>query len=280
MSTIPLPPCLRSCFLELPREIRDEIYQYLLEPEDEPPQSAKHAFRDRHFPIKHPRFVDPHFANMQRSLVPRIIYQNKLPLIGYTACLGLARTNKQLHNEISQLTASRTSRPESSYKIDIIMDRRCYPTWTSLPTSPRNVRYVDVNLRIFCTKNWFGDRGPGHHFQDLLRLLTRFLRNGPLFMRKERVQPDIKLESITVYVTDRVDLKARTARWNPSFHDVCQRLIFWVNRLTSSGALHQRMDVVRLCLPGGMEVCPVVDECDVSACFQKKDWASYGWALD
>ncbi|MCJ1436297.1 hypothetical protein MMC27_005675 [Xylographa pallens] len=280
MSTTSSPSCPRPCLLQLPREIRNEIYQYLLDSADEPPRNAAEAFRDRQFPIKHPRFVDPHFANMQMALLPRIIYQTTLPLIGYRACLGLSRANKQLHNEIHQLTAFRAAHPEASYKIDIIVDRRYYPTWTSLPTSPHHVRHLEVDLRIFSTKNWPGDGGPGRFLQDLLRLLTRFLRNGPCFTRKERVRPDIKVESITVHAIDCVDSKAKAARWEPSFDDVCRRLRFWIGRLTSSGALWQRVGVVRLCLPGGMEVCPVKHKGDISVHIMRRNWATYGWALD
>jgi len=74
------------------------------------------------------------------------LYQMKMTRV---PCFGLLGCNRQVSGEISDVMAEGKARGLITYKLDLMIDGRgLYATWTSLPTSPRSVSRVEVNLRI------------------------------------------------------------------------------------------------------------------------------------
>ncbi|KAI4252875.1 MAG: hypothetical protein L6R42_007797, partial [Xanthoria sp. 1 TBL-2021] len=125
-------------FLSLPREVRDRIYELILDFEVEPSEAPD---EDAERGTVHPKFSN-------------ILAPQQLPP---TSTANLLRCNRQIFHELSQTI----SRCDITYKLVLMLkgmkeDRShatvgICPTWTKLPASLRHLKYVDVNIR-FCNQ--------------------------------------------------------------------------------------------------------------------------------
>lgn len=164
-----------SGLLRLPREIRDEIYQYLLAYTSEAPVNTS--------------FAGP------RLRIKDIMYPRSLGAV--TSAINLALTNHQLYAEMqpaispppppspSSLT-SRLSPPETADLDIMVKGFMYYPTWTYLPRLTRSKPFnLNVRLRIFSTESFLSNDGwprqPGSGFRSLMHLLNMLVENGPAF---------------------------------------------------------------------------------------------------
>ena len=87
------------------------------------------------------------------------------------------------------------------YKLDLLYRKGYYLTWTSIPTSPRYIRYIDVRLHVHDASGFSGDGGSSHAITALLKLTRRFLQNDPHFGAGRRLDYEMELWSITVIPT-------------------------------------------------------------------------------
>ncbi|KAJ9647882.1 hypothetical protein H2201_001248 [Coniosporium apollinis] len=168
-----------SSFLGLPRELRDQIYELVLDSPNAAPSSPKCYQGNSAELLKH---ETPYIESSYCNYLPRA-----LPL---TASRSLLRLNHQVRNEtlamLSYLSATRGSR----YVLDIMIadEVRLYPTWLLIPSTPAvnpHIDKVSVTFRIFgdCGEQRSGwqisDGGPGEMVWGLHALIQRFLSYGP-----------------------------------------------------------------------------------------------------
>ncbi|KAL9611920.1 MAG: hypothetical protein Q9204_008989, partial [Flavoplaca sp. TL-2023a] len=126
-------------FLNLPRELRDRIYELVLDFEDPPPEA-------------------PDEDSERRTIHPKtfsILAPQHLPL---PSSGSLLRCNHQVFHELSEAI----SRCDVTYKLDLVLKGSredgshaiwgnrvgFYPTWTKLPASLRHLKYVAVNIKL------------------------------------------------------------------------------------------------------------------------------------
>ncbi|KAF9699533.1 hypothetical protein EKO04_002698 [Ascochyta lentis] len=179
-----------STLLQLPRELRDQIYSYVVHVEKERPD-LNQTFE---------QMVDP---RMQRSgLAPRASMSNQtvlyLPQDDLNTFLPLLLVNHQMSAEISQ-SLSRIASP-LTYSLDIVIldEILLLPTWLSVPVHRASVDTVNVTFRIagsfkrekrydkngpYARFSWYagftvGDGGGPAMMYQLYEVLSRFMKNG------------------------------------------------------------------------------------------------------
>lgn len=154
-------------FLQLPREIRDNVYEYVVESNAEPPKSPKDlTLSDR-----------CEFEGIWGQNAGTMVQKNSLAKV---TCHGLLFSNRQVSEELRHIL----SYNGTTGKLDCMaVDLRLWATWTLLPLT---LEYLQVNFRIFnCVSiQWCGDGGRGLVAQHLLGLVGGFFEFGPRFFGK------------------------------------------------------------------------------------------------
>src|SRR5450432_2841268 len=113
-------------FLNLPREIRNQIYFFLIQLELDPPsprdESILQIYRVKEKPL-------------QSELD---IYYEDLPLpLQY---LNLSFTNSQIRSEVREAVRAVRDAGHLTYKLDLMVDgTSVYPTWLSIPAPSKNI---------------------------------------------------------------------------------------------------------------------------------------------
>ncbi|KAI6815693.1 hypothetical protein KC332_g10725 [Hortaea werneckii] len=161
MDIIPTTPTL----LGLPRELRDQIYVYLI-------QQAN----TRKAP------PSPPFAGKRHRGPDDIFYSLDRPISRWP---NIALVNHQILKEVRENVSKQPSGKPAA-ELDLMAKGYCfYPTWTLLPGCIRRGQAVNlnVNLRIFSTEAFRTNDGwprqPGTGFRTLLALLNNYLVSGP-----------------------------------------------------------------------------------------------------
>lgn len=158
-------PNASSKLLQLPREIRDEIYSFILKAHTKPPSNpsfpGERIWRDD---IAHPK----HYSSWRYS--------------------NLVWVNRQLRHEYFELVEKDSKNSQNKAELDIMSKGYVfYPTWVYLPPDLPGESPFDltVNLRIFSTEAYRSNDGwprqPGAGFRCLLRLLNQLVHHGPSF---------------------------------------------------------------------------------------------------
>ncbi|MCJ1388277.1 hypothetical protein MMC18_001122 [Xylographa bjoerkii] len=236
-------------FLQLPREIRNQIYSILLESEDVPLQLSELIAKRHQANEVATEHILLSQANDERSrailLYNPAQYQAHnpatLPERGSVAFLRLRLASHQVLAEVSD--AVRVYNPRGgTYKLDVILCGGCCLSWTALPTPLQELRHVIVDLHIFSFDDWSGDRGPRQYLPELLRLLTTFLRTGPSFSENQSVLPDVKLDSITVNVADYEGSES----FEQGAYRISQRLGVLLDMVALSRVLFRRVWLLKL----------------------------------
>lgn len=161
-------------FLSLPREIRDRIYESVLDFEETTPGKPDE---------------DPERQNYGLCSHPCFFPQRILS----TSSGSLLRCNRQIFAELSQTI----SRCDITYKLEVLLkgdwgkDERydlnplrtlsggLYPTWTKLPASLEHLKYLDINITFHNSAILYGDRALcSPNAMDLLGVLGS-LAPGP-----------------------------------------------------------------------------------------------------
>ena len=163
--------------IRLPRELRDEIYAYVFDDREVPPDNPSAAgYR-----------ISEGTLRFQDSLSQPQLKK-----------LSLARTNRQLREEvIDYLSSLQKSRGERAAELDIIFeDYVSWPTWIYFPPEATREAPFDLSVRIcvFSVYTFTRYDSVANHdgwnlgdmsapFLDLLLLLKRLVRYGPSFRR-------------------------------------------------------------------------------------------------
>lgn len=173
--------------LHLPREIRDEIYFYLLDEYVDPP--------------RYPMLAGNRTFNNEGqhrdggARLNSIRYPGDAPPINYP---NLLKTNRQIRSEVLDLINQRLGSESLTAELDIMFKGyQSWPTWSRFPmfVRPSALAHssderqpslnVTVSMRIFSTEGFKSNDGwprqPGTNFRDLLMLLRQFLQYGPSF---------------------------------------------------------------------------------------------------
>ncbi|MCJ1476613.1 hypothetical protein MMC13_005280 [Lambiella insularis] len=249
-------------FLKLPRELRDQTYCTLL---------------DMELPTQVPPPV-PNDSLRVGDCLPQnhlIQYQKKLPDIGYIACRGLQRSNRQVFGELSEIIARRRT---NLFKLDILVNDHLFPIWTFLPTSIRHLRHVEFHLRISDPIDWFKDyeTGKGLYSQALLTILSKLLRNGPGFTDDRSTGIEMKLETFTInwfYSADE-DLE-------PKIGGPYLKVLYIMSSIAKSGLLFPSVRWIRFGYPPLVKrqivQWEVKDYGKASREAQADRWRPYGW---
>ncbi|KAL8996056.1 MAG: hypothetical protein Q9169_004332 [Polycauliona sp. 2 TL-2023] len=165
-------------FLRLPRELRDRIYELLLDFESPPPGD----------PDKDPERCAMNPEDGRNLLIMISTLQRPPP----NSSGSLLCSNRQVSTELSHTLF----RYDITYNLDLLFDSTpellshptkhnkviCYPTWTKLPASLKHLKYLDVNIRL-CSWTmlwtpWCNTMPVG---RVLLHLLGRGFLYGPSF---------------------------------------------------------------------------------------------------
>ncbi|CAF9939930.1 MAG: hypothetical protein HETSPECPRED_002107 [Heterodermia speciosa] len=159
---------------DLPRELRDHIFEQVFLAETEAPESSK----------------DPDDRREERQGWGSVFYERSSLLTNLQGLLGCCR---QLRQE-SLETINKFSESDASsvhYKLDLaVWGCSLQPTWLYLPVPPKYVRQVTVKFRMLdhsTSAQWGGpfkldgERNYGILTQYLLQMLRRFLHHGPSF---------------------------------------------------------------------------------------------------
>lgn len=177
-------------FLDLPWELRDRIYEFILTSERQPPASPEQCGE---------RWRDTDASAIRRNPSP---YTTRFREVWYDvermtfSCAAMLSCSRQTHREMTEVVQRWTARGNHGllYKMDCMVRadlgegrlRGIWPTWTALPAPPKHVKRLEFNFRDFSPLDvngrgikWRGNGGPGYIVSHLLRLLGQFVIRGP-----------------------------------------------------------------------------------------------------
>ena len=273
-----VPPC--PPLLRLPREIRDQIYGFILFSETEPPQDSIS--------------IDKACTIKENQGHGSIYYERAAPEF---ACYGLLETCRQLHVEISEAIeySNREQGKALSYKLNLVIwGRNLRPTWLWLPAPPKFVKSVVVDMKVLDHSNtvFFGARMRQPHIlaQYLLQMLRRFFQNGPRLLkgdgkanqvraRKSYMVLDmlsINLVSMPHYITTDGGKLVRSHNLERMEMNTRNFLWFYLNGLVREGLLFGKTRAVELHHRGSKHA--IWDVTAAGDAGQKgMRWESCGW---
>ncbi|CAL8584278.1 hypothetical protein XPA_009882 [Xanthoria parietina] len=253
MDALPRQP---PSFLQLPRELRDDIYTLLLNSLADPPASPKAAG------IRYREVV-----TSRTHLNDKCIFYPP-PLSRNGPAAALSQCNRQLRQELNDLVTSSHRTKDVTCTVDVML-KSCllWPTWTSLPPPVATVDHLEINLRLFdlkCGRGLFWCYGePGATFVVLFRALNRLLHHGPRFLYKDGESQSLKINTLTINVLhgygtvtqpdhiwflERDDLELQyersVERDREQIYDfISQRL----QQVVSHGLLSEQIQILRVC---------------------------------
>lgn len=256
---------------KLPREVRDQIYEEILDISIDPPSSPAEEEDDR-------REEDQGWGCMY--------YQRNLPSTNLEGLLGCSqRTRREVLDLIGEYGVR--------YKLDLmIWENSLQPTWLELPAPPKYVREVVVDIRMF------DHHGPqwgetGILGQYLLQMLRRFLQLGPGFATDPLGRPDyrplypLQKPSLMIFfhamdtkIDDETKEIVPRTPWtgNPREDpENCARLWLqhYISKFVKSGLLYGKIEKIRMWYKQKLHVWRIVDKGDRTRSAQR--WDQYGW---
>lgn len=160
-------------FLQLPREIRDHIYEAILDSAGQGQQPPKM----RTIVAKNPVICEKGYP---QGIIYHYHGKNSTPSI---SCAGLLGSNHQISDEMVEIIMRRNKTTKEGgvqYKLHLVACRKSLlPTWLSLPAPLKYLRRLHVDLQLSTQEEfeWVGSIG---YLAELsLQLLLRFFRSGP-----------------------------------------------------------------------------------------------------
>lgn len=253
----------QSGFLQLPREIRDRIYEELLDVE---------------FPIPDPIELEKerHSLTSRRGGIIHVV-NHLLPI----STGSLIRCCREIFDELSE-TIERISASARGItcKLDLMIHgpgadggpQRILPSWAALPAPMSSIKNVHVSFRTIRPEKlrWIGDGGPASFTQALLHLLGCFFAYGPS-LEDGKSQGPHRIEELKIELEkDDKGLSGRPRR------AVFTELYRFLRMVAGSGVLGGRLGKLSLyvagTLAGEWEVMKYEDNSRTV-----QEWAKYGW---
>ncbi|KAL8872447.1 MAG: hypothetical protein Q9174_001917 [Haloplaca sp. 1 TL-2023] len=253
----------QSSFLHLPRELRDRIYDEVLDLSDPVP--------DMEASVQGRRAL----ASTRRiSITP------KLPS---SASSSLRRCNRQISEEVFQMIRRRGASYSHGLtsKLDLLLqgsepgDRgnvKLFATWIALPAPMLYTNKVHVNVRVSNPEGlfWIGCGGPGYTTTDLMHLLGCFFAYGPSFEKATRSCTPILIRELCLDVVEN-DEKER--------YSVYRELSYFLGCVARNGVLGGKLHKIFILIAGTLrrefEVIKDTDPSTIAATV--KEWERYGW---
>lgn len=156
-----------SLFLELPRELRDLVYEFLVDERRKPPESPDNAGER---------------APCSSTTPGSIVYESRSPK---PAILQLKLCNRQIYTEVREILKTNVKSDTGPTTLDIMVKGSAiWPTWTVLPVTPRLDPTIQINLRIFEATD-FGSEFSTGAYRALWSLLNRLIFRGPCLVHSK-----------------------------------------------------------------------------------------------
>ncbi|KAE9383596.1 hypothetical protein BT96DRAFT_1027136 [Gymnopus androsaceus JB14] len=294
-----------SSFLQLARELRDQIYNDALRfttirnpPESLPPHAVDVDGDSR--PIEAPVSALMYscrqvYEEMLESIDRQDGVSSELDLIVLDLGQHIVRIWMEigpiLHEEI---WAEWAVLPICTY---IVPNLQPLSTQThSLAITHSKCKHLHVSFRIQCeyTFRWWGDGGPAPLTRNLFSMLAKFLLHGPWGLQIGE-SPSSDSDSKTLWNIDTLSVDiigGGTTFTNPydGQHYIVPTKVVenteqglhgnLMGTLCLSGALSGRVRVVRLLVDGELKHECVVDQKRSLSAATKSDWALYGWVIE
>lgn len=160
-------------FLQLPREIRDHIYEAILDSAGQGQQPPK----IRTIVAKSPLIRE---KGTPQGIIYHYHGRNSTPSI---SCAGLLGSNHQISDEMVEIIMRRNKTTEEGgvqYKLHLVACRKfLLPTWLSLPAPLKYLRKLHVDLQLSTHEEFEWEGSIGYLAELSLQLLLRFFRSGP-----------------------------------------------------------------------------------------------------
>ncbi|KAL9028681.1 MAG: hypothetical protein Q9180_007130 [Flavoplaca navasiana] len=204
----------QTTIFSLPREIRDAIYDLVLNSPRTPPSSPQQAG------VRYEEVIDIDTKRFGDE-VASVLYPS--PTSDHGSGSALLQVNRQLRQESRDFITNPHLTSSATYKLDAMLQGpRLWLSWTSFPHSMPKIDNLEIDLRIFDTLD------DGHIFWSsnrartvvilLLRAIDRLLDHGPSF----RCQDDtlgLKIDTLTIYILHRYDKLLRRDEQSMNDHE-------------------------------------------------------------
>ncbi|KAL8691408.1 MAG: hypothetical protein Q9218_003361 [Villophora microphyllina] len=250
-------PREQSRFLQLPRELRDPIYEAVLDLETTTPDLVTPG-------------IERHPLTSRKG--GSILVLDDLPA---TSSGSLMRCCRQVRIELSESILHKSASSQGlTSKLDLTVNGsgQILPIWNAIPAPISNIKSVYVNFHVHNREklDWIGDGGPAHFTQALLHLLGCFFAYGPSFEDQKSQAPSwIEELRLDVAQDDRCENRSR-------LRSVVGNLTTFLSMVAHSGVVGGRLGKLSLYTAGTL-----VERWDVSKygdCSETvREWSAYGW---
>ncbi|KAI4169763.1 MAG: hypothetical protein LQ346_008936 [Caloplaca aetnensis] len=181
-------------FTNLSRELRDHIYEILLQSSRTPPVSPDHGGAR-----KYPSEEDEEYFETCNCYPAEDLQSTAAPL---------QLTCRQVHDEVQEAVLRLKISRNLPYKLDLMMldEAKLYPTWLAFPAFVDDIPRLDVDFRLFGDVEGKqsamrgGCGGPPLLIWSLFRLTERFLRRGPDFLASCEPNRYLSIDELAVNV--------------------------------------------------------------------------------
>ena len=276
----------QSPLFTLPREIRDDIYNLLLNWPNDPPGS--------------PAAAGLRYREVVGTWGDRSVFYPP-PTTYCEPASALSQCSRQIRQELYELVTNGNLTKSVTYKLDVML-KGCmlWPTWANLPYPVRKMDHLQADLRLFDVKDgsglFWGAGGPGLVFLVLFSLLNRLLHHGPRFIHKEGEVRGLEVDMLTINMLpgygevlrpdddrfgDDPDAVQKCEDYIKRDHDrIYMNVCPLVHAVISHGLLSEKVRTVRVCLGSKMEeyrVLPALPDNEPS-----DKWKRWGfvWGVD
>ncbi|KAL8865220.1 MAG: hypothetical protein Q9198_009423, partial [Flavoplaca austrocitrina] len=187
-----------TTIFSLPREIRDAIYDLVLNSPGTPPSCPQQAG------VRYEEVIDTKQCGRELA---SILYPS--PNSDHGSGSALSQVNRQLRQESRYFITNPYLTSSVTYKLDAMLQgSRLWLSWTSIPHSMSKIDNLKIDLRILDTQDgvFFSEDSPRLQtvFLLLFRAIDRLLNHGPSF----RYQDDthgLKVDTLTINLLHKYD---------------------------------------------------------------------------
>lgn len=250
----------QTTIFSLPREIRDAIYDLVLNSPGTPPSCPEQAgIRYEEVIEKEP--YGPEFAS--------VLYPS--PNSQYGPVSAPSQVNRQLRQESLDFITDLHSKRSVTHKLDAMnQGPRLWLSWTSVPHFMSKINNLEIDFRVLDTHDdaYYSEYFTGLHsvFILLVRAIDRLLNHGPSFRYRNNTH-GLKVDILTINLQHMYDKLLRPAeqsmedRESPNREDavateavhlrVNRYLLRWLEILVDLGLFSGKVQKLRVLKWGG-----------------------------